>query len=150
MSWKFLWKKFWSVNWRHCFWDLICYFWEALNSFKFKYFVLLRKLQMKLPSELSFNAFRSLAMEFRTFNLLIPRRLVRSSRQEVFYKNGVQLNKRPATLLKKSLWHRCFPVNFAKFLRTLFLQKTSGGCFWLVYDFLVYSNYGGRRYHGLE
>ena len=22
--------------------------------------------------------------------------------------------------LKKSLWHRCFPVNFAKFLRTLF------------------------------
>ena len=27
---------------------------------------------------------------------------------------------RPATLLKKSLWHRCFPVNFAKFLRTFF------------------------------
>ena len=24
----------------------------------------------------------------------------------------------PATLLKKRLWHRCFPVNFAKFLRT--------------------------------
>ena len=33
---------------------------------------------------------------------------------------------RPATLLKKSLWHRCFPVNFAKFLRTPFLQNTSG------------------------
>ena len=28
---------------------------------------------------------------------------------------------RPATLLKKRLWHRCFPVNFAKFLRTPFL-----------------------------
>ena len=27
---------------------------------------------------------------------------------------------RPATLLKKRLWHRCFPVNFAKFLRTPF------------------------------
>ena len=26
----------------------------------------------------------------------------------------------PATLLKKRLWHRCFPVNFAKFLRTPF------------------------------
>ena len=25
---------------------------------------------------------------------------------------------RPAILLKKRLWHRCFPVNFAKFLRT--------------------------------
>ena len=24
------------------------------------------------------------------------------------------------TLLKKTLWHRCFPVNFAKFLRTPF------------------------------
>ena len=33
---------------------------------------------------------------------------------------------RPATLLKKSLLHRCFPVNFANFLRTPFLQNTSG------------------------
>ena len=24
----------------------------------------------------------------------------------------------PATLLEKRIWHRCFPVNFAKFLRT--------------------------------
>ena len=29
------------------------------------------------------------------------------------------------SLLKKRLWHRCFPVNFAKFLRTPFLQNTS-------------------------
>ena len=36
------------------------------------------------------------------------------------------LRQRPATLLKKSLWHRCFPVTFAKFLRTPFLQNTSG------------------------
>ena len=28
-------------------------------------------------------------------------------------------------LLKKRLWYRCFPVNFAKFLRTLFLQNPS-------------------------
>ena len=33
---------------------------------------------------------------------------------------------RPATLLKERLWHRCFPVNFAKFLGTLFLQNMSG------------------------
>ena len=33
---------------------------------------------------------------------------------------------RPTTLLKKRLWHRCFPVNFVKFLKTPFLQKTSG------------------------
>ena len=29
----------------------------------------------------------------------------------------------PATLLKKRLWHRCLPVNFVKFLRTLFLTE---------------------------
>ena len=33
---------------------------------------------------------------------------------------------RPATLLKKRVWHRCFPVNFVKFLKTPFLQNTSG------------------------
>ena len=32
----------------------------------------------------------------------------------------------PATFLKKRPWHRCFPVSFAKFLRTPFLQNTSG------------------------
>ena len=32
-----------------------------------------------------------------------------------------------AILLKKRLWHKCFPVNFAKFLRTPFSQNTYGG-----------------------
>ena len=27
------------------------------------------------------------------------------------------------TLLKKRLWHKCFPVNFAKFLRTPFFME---------------------------
>ena len=69
---------------------------------------------------------------------------VRSSRPDVLCKKGVLRNfgkfiekhmcqklffnkvagLRPATLLKKSLCHRCFSVNFAKFL-----QSTSGGCF---------------------
>ena len=31
-----------------------------------------------------------------------------------------------ATLLKKILWHRCFPVNFAKFIRT-----PPDDCFWV-------------------
>ena len=33
---------------------------------------------------------------------------------------------RSATLLKKRLWHRFFPVNFAKCLRKLFVQNTYG------------------------
>ena len=72
----------------------------------------------------------------------------RSNRPEVFCKKVVRnfakftgkhlcqspiFNKvaglRPPTLLKKILWHRCFPVNFAKFLRTPFLQNTYGDCF---------------------
>ena len=40
------------------------------------------------------------------------------------------LFQRPATLFKKSLWRRFFPVNFAKFLRAPFLQNTYCGCFW--------------------
>ena len=31
--------------------------------------------------------------------------------------------RRPTTLLKKSLWHRCFPVNFVKYLRTPFVTE---------------------------
>ena len=69
--------------------------------------------------------------------------LCRSSPPEVFCKKGVLknftkftekhlcqslfLNKdaalRPVTLLKKRLWHRYFPVNFAKFLRAPFLTE---------------------------
>ena len=33
------------------------------------------------------------------------------------------IKAQPATLLKKRLWHSCFPVNFVKFLRTLFLTE---------------------------
>ena len=70
--------------------------------------------------------------------------LYRSSRPEVFFKKGVLrnfvkfigehlcerlfLNKvaglKPATLLKKRLWHRCFYMNFATFLRTPFFYRT--------------------------
>ena len=64
----------------------------------------------------------------------------RSSRTEVFCKKAVLRNftkftrkhlcqslffnkvagLRPATLLKRRLWHRCFPLSFARFLRTSF------------------------------
>ena len=73
-------------------------------------------------------------------------RYIQKQPPEVFCKKGVLkhfakflgkhlcqslfLNKvacfRAATLLKKRLWRRCFYVNFVKFLRTPFLQNTSG------------------------
>ena len=38
---------------------------------------------------------------------------------------------RPATLLKKRLWHRCFPVNFCKIFETVFYRTLPGDFFWL-------------------
>ena len=68
----------------------------------------------------------------------------RSSRQEVLCKNGVLRNfakftgkylwqsfffnkvpcLRPATLLKKRLWHRCFPVNFCEISKNTYSYRT--------------------------
>ena len=44
-------------------------------------------------------------------------------RQSLFFNKVTGL--RAATLLKQKLWHIFFPVNFAKFLRTPYLQNTS-------------------------
>ena len=57
--------------------------------------------------------------------------LFRSSRSEVFYKKGAlrSFAKFTGKHLCQSLWHRCFPVNFAKILWALSLQNISGGCF---------------------
>ena len=54
--------------------------------------------------------------------------------QSLFFNKVAGL--RSATLLKKKLWYRCFPVKFAKFLRTPFVQNTSGRL-----------SYKERRYH---
>ena len=59
---------------------------------------------------------------------------IRSSRPEVFCKNSVLWNfaKFAGKHLCQSLfllWYWCFPVNFAKFLRTAFLQNASERCF---------------------
>ena len=76
----------------------------------------------------------------------LPCFVLRSSRPEVLCDKGVLRNfakftgkrlcqslffnkvagLRSATLLKKRFRHRCFPVNFTKFLRATFLQNTSG------------------------
>ena len=42
--------------------------------------------------------------------------------QSLFFNKVTGL--RPTTLFKRRPWHRCFSVNFVKFLRTAFLQNT--------------------------
>ena len=66
---------------------------------------------------------------------------------KVFYKKGFLKNfaKIAGKRLCQSLFfnkvaglrHRCFPVNFAKFLRTHFLQNTSG---WLLFGSVTFSD----------
>ena len=48
------------------------------------------------------------------------------------YSNSYTTNLPQACkFIKKRLGHKCFPVNFVKFLRTSFLHTNSGGCFWM-------------------
>ena len=48
-------------------------------------------------------------------------------RAYVFCKKGVLKNfakfNQACNFIKKRLWHRCFPVNFTKFLRTTFFTE---------------------------
>ena len=50
--------------------------------------------------------------------------------QSIFFNKVAGL--KPATLWKKGLWHRSFPANFAKFLRTPFFKEHFR---WLVLSF---------------
>ena len=87
-----------------------------------------------------------------SINILLER--FRSNSSDVFCKKGVLRNftkfrgkhlcqsvffdkdagLRPATLLKKRLWHRCFPVNFVNFLRTPFFIEH---LWWLLLEIYV-------------
>ena len=54
---------------------------------------------------------------------------------------------KPATLLRKRLWLRCFLVNFAKFLRTPFSQNNSGWLLlWLLKEALYWISFQSRIY----
>ena len=57
----------------------------------------------------------------------------RISRLWMFLKTGLQTYN----VIKKRSQYRCFSVKLAKFLRTPYLQNTSGGCF--CYDSETYS-----------
>ena len=48
---------------------------------------------------------------------------MKTSLQKFRKSRSTHRRPQPATLLKKLPWHRCFPVNFLKFLRTLFYIK---------------------------
>ena len=68
--------------------------------------------------------------------------------QSLFFNKVAGL--RPTTLLKKRLWHRCFPVNFVKFLSTPFLQNTSRRlllCIKVTLTIICYLQLKNCKYH---
>ena len=52
-------------------------------------------------------------------------KILQNSQQNT-YARASFLRKLPPTLFEKRLWHMCFPVNFAKLLKTPVLRNTSG------------------------
>ena len=82
------------------------------------------------------NAFRGTRPEVFCKKMFLE--ISQNSQKNTCARDSLFYRPRPATLLKKSLWHRCFPVNFTKFLRIpistehlwwLFLSFTSQRCF---------------------
>ena len=79
-------------------------------------------------------------MFFFTCEFLIPQcRIFRSSRLLVIKKASWKISQHSekntcagVSLLKKRLWRRCFPVNFAKFFKIAFAQNIFG---WLLLSF---------------
>ena len=75
--------------------------------------------------------------------------IIRSSCSQIFFKGGIfikfsiftgkylcwslfLIKLQAYNFIKKRLHHRCFHMNIAKFLKTLFLQSTFDGCFCII------------------
>ena len=52
-------------------------------------------------------------------------------------KHLCQSQPKACNFIKKRLWYRCFPVNFAKFLSAPFLQNTSGRLLFMMIFFFL-------------
>ena len=100
---------------------------------------LLQKLRLRITSQNWVTSQSWITSQSQKLRL----RITRSSRLEMFCREDVLRNFAKFTgkhlyrsifsnKLKKTLWNRCFPENFAKSLRTLYLQDTSSGYFWIT------------------
>ena len=118
---------------------LICYFISSLliKDISFKLWLYFKSKISKLFNGRSRGLKDFTTVIFLVFLLIsstLPQYIVydhRSSRPEVFCKKRVLRNFAKFTgkhlcerlFFNKSLWHRCFPMNFAKLLRTLFFTE---------------------------
>ena len=97
----------------------------------------------ELPPSFSESEKKKISINHLEFRLITSSHQRCSLRKDLF-RNFAKFTRKH---LCQSLWHRCFPVNFAKYLRTLFLQNTSERvlltlywCFWCSITKLSKSN----------
>ena len=115
--WQSISKHSYHQQFQNIFWDLLSTT-LSMNNIKINYFRRFTLKRQKQPSEVFLR--RGV---FRNFAKFTGKKLC----QSLFLNKIADL--RLATSLKKRLWHKCFPVNFPKFLSTTFIQNTSGGYF---------------------
>ena len=89
-------------------------------------FLFLLKIGSVCPVDQQINMFSSYNILSKNSSLkLASASDTRRSRSQMFF----EMSRKYFTTFKKRLHQKCFPVKFAKFLRTLLLQNISGGCF---------------------
>ena len=106
------------------------------GTVRYDYVITTRKIFIFLPL---INDFVTIGSSlFVTSHICNMSSNTRSSHQRYSIKTGVLKNFVNFTgkhlcqrvfLIKKRLWHRCSPVNFAKFLRTPFYRAPLNDCF---------------------
>ena len=129
---KILWKSFWNINWMQCRQGLWFSVWFVLRFWRSIIIIQIQKLWLncqvyrssrpevfcnKILLEISQYSQESTCARVSFLIKLQASDLC----QSLFFNKVVGL--RPAALLKMRLWHRCFPVNFATFLKTPFLTE---------------------------
>ena len=112
----------------------ICHLKFSLNTFSDQITICEISFEFFDVKQIDTRAFKSKYFNsIRVFPFFYFIFLLKWNKQEIFNKRrhgkDQKQSPQPATLLKKRLCHWCFPVNFAKFLRTPFLAEHSSGCF---------------------
>ena len=75
-------------------------------------------LESKLPGDFDDEAWPRYYQSAKDFFLIYISKPIKRSYMKLL---TFSINLRPASLLKKRLWHWCFPMNFVKYSRTPFL-----------------------------
>ena len=100
------------------FWTLkLRVFWKVFTSHLINYFSFTESFLWRSLSEMNL---------LEVFCEKVFLKIWQNSQENICARDSflIELQTTPATLLKKRLWHRCFPVNFAKLLRTPFPQTS--------------------------